>query len=173
MFMKSTPKEVFCGLMTQVWLSVSGEPLFTRIPKSPIRKRVYVAYIFTTAFLYFLKTFDAEFERRLAETTLERYAKDLSALMYIDKRGSIHATIFNSHSQLKNLVNSNSEIEFGMGDTLVKDSQQAIFNMVDLLESENVISWFFPEEVEQFKVFFSFAQAFSMDALASCHYAFE
>jgi hypothetical protein len=60
-----------------------------------------------------------------------------------------------------------------MGDTLVKDSQQAIFNMVDLLESENVISWFFPEEVEQFKVFFSFAQAFSMDALASCHYAFE
>ena len=173
MFMKRTPKEVFCDFMAQVWPSVSGDPLFTRIPNPPIRKRVYVAYIFTTAFLYFLKTFNAEFERRLAETTLERYAKDLSALMYLDQRVPIHATIFNIQSQLKNLVNSNSEIEFGMGDTLVKESQQAIFDMVDLLESENVISWFFPEEDEQFKVFFYFAQAFSMDALASCNYAFE
>ena len=173
MFMKTNPKGVFCNFMAQVWPSVSGEPLFTRIPNSPMRKRVYVAYIFTTAFLYFLKTFNAEFERRLAETTLERYAKDLSALMYLDQRVPIHATIFNIQSQLKTLVNSNSEIEFGMGDTLVKESQQAIFDMVDLLESENVISWFFPEEVEQFKVFFNFAQAFSMDALAICNYAFE
>ena len=173
MFLTRTPKEVFCDLIAKVSPSGSGEPLFTRIPNSPIRKRVYIAYIFTTAFLFFLKLFNAEFERRLAKTTLERYAKDLSAVTYLDKRSPIHATIFNIQSQLKTLVNSNSEIEFGMGDTLVKESQQAIFDMVDLLESENVISWFFPEEVEQFKVFFNFAQAFSMDALAICNYAFE
>jgi len=143
MFMKRTPKEVFCDFMTQVWPSVSSEPLFIRIPNSTICTRVYVAYIFTTAFLSFLKTFDAEFERRLAETTLERYAKDLSALMYIHKRGPIRATIVSIQCQLKNLLNSNSEIEFGMGATLVKESQQAVFDMVALLESEEVISWFF------------------------------
>jgi hypothetical protein len=177
MFMTRTPKEVFCDLMTQamaqVWPSVSGEPLFTRIPNSPICKRVYVAYIFTTAFLFFLKRLDAEFERRLAETTLERYAKDLSALMYLDKRGPLRAKIFSIHCQLKNLVNSNSEIEFGMGNTLVKESQQAIFDMVELLESEDVIAWFWAKEVEQFTVFFNLAQAFSINALASCNYAFE
>jgi len=177
MFMTRTPKEVFCDLMTQamaqVWPSVSGEPLFTRIPNSPICKRVYVAYIFTTAFLFFLKRLDAEFERRLAETTLERYAKDLSALMYLDKRGPLRAKIFSIHCQLKNLVNSNSEIEFGMGNTLVKESQQAIFDMVELLESEDLIAWFWAEEVEQFTVFFNLAQAFSINALASCNYAFE
>lgn len=177
MFMTRTPKEVFCEFITQVmaqaWSSVSGEPLFTRIQNSPICKRVCVAYIFTTAFLFFLKRFDAEFERRLAETTLERYAKDLSALMYLDKRGPLRAKIFSIHCQLKNLVNSNSEIEFGMGDTLVKESQQAIFDMVELLDSEDVIAWFFSEEGEQFTVFFDLAQAFSMDALASCNYAFE
>lgn len=175
--MTRTPKEVFCDfvnqVITQVWPSVSGEPLFTRIPNSPICKRVYVAHIFTTAFLFFLKRFDAEFERRLAETTLERYAKDLSALMYLDKRGPLRAKIFSIHCQLKNLVNSNSEIEFGMGDTLVKESQQAIFDMVELLESEDVTVWFFPEESEQFNLFFDLAQAFSMEALASCNYAFE
>jgi len=177
MFMTRTPKEVFCDLMTQamaqVWPSVSGEPLFTRIPNSPICKRVYVAYIFTTAFLFFLKRLDAGFERRLAETTLERYAKDLSALMYLDKRGPLRAKIFSIHCQLKNLVNSNSEIEFGMGNTLVKESQQAIFDMVELLESEDVIAWFWAKEVEQFTVFFNLAQAFSINALASCNYAFE
>jgi len=177
MFMTRTPKEVFCDLMTQamaqVWPSVSGEPLFTRIPNSPICKRVYVAYIFTTAFLFFLKRLDAEFERRLAETTLERYAKDLSALMYLDKRGPLRAKIFSIHCQLKNLVNSNSEVEFGMGNTLVKESQQAIFDMVELLESEDLIAWFWAEEVEQFTVFFNLAQAFSINALASCNYAFE
>jgi len=177
MFMTRTPKEVFCDLMTQamaqVWPSVSGEPLFTRIPNSPICKRVYVAYIFTTAFLFFLKRLDAGFERRLAETTLERYAKDLSALMYLDKRGPLRAKIFSIHCQLKNLVNSNSEVEFGMGNTLVKESQQAIFDMVELLESEDLIAWFWAEEVEQFTVFFNLAQAFSINALASCNYAFE
>ena len=60
-----------------------------------------------------------------------------------------------------------------MGDTLVKESQQAIFDMVELLDSEDVIAWFFSEEGEQFTVFFDLAQAFSMDVLASCNYAFE
>ena len=60
-----------------------------------------------------------------------------------------------------------------MGDTLVKESQQAIFDMVELLEAEDVTAWFFPEESEQFTLFFDLAQSFSMDALASCNYAFE